>query len=327
MPQRMRLIEDKMAAEAIVRNGICLGTKRNFIGLVALLLHYFAGRELFMELGDLDVASDLEDHLTVLDFWRRATVSIRTDGVLTNPDANPPNSSRVVNKETLRRIADDLIPVDGEVLKTSRDLSAQLLSYCFLENCDSRIAVCDTGPYPLGDGTFVALRELCLDSGDFDWTDGIRDLIPHHNFVIAYCFDHSVDMENNVWGTAWFEPHDYLKQLRKVRFYITDTGNLSPLTIAELHPLTIAVRKAHRELYVRYARMSRRDRALCATKMYAWKLKSWARAAGAFDEIDWELSPRVLQMYDAISDNEYALDLLGNVFVPPDRPGVFRPIE
>jgi hypothetical protein len=73
--------------------------------------------------------------------------------------------------------------------------------------------------------------------------------------------------------------------------------------------------------------MSRKDRALCATKMYAWKLKSWARAAGAFDEIDWGLSPRVLQMYDAISDNEYALDLLGNVFVPPNRPGVFRPIE
>lgn len=192
MPRRMRAIEAKTAAEDIVRDGSSVGTKRNFIGLLALLLHYFAGRELLIELGDLDVASDLE---------------------------------------------------------------------------------------------------------------------------------------NNIWGTAWFDPHDYLKQLAKVRFYIADSGTLRPLTIAELEPLTATVRKSHKELYVRYAQMSRKERAVCATKVYAWKLKSWARAAGAFEEIRWELSPRVLQMYDLVSDNDYALDLLGRVFVPPERESVFRPIE
>jgi hypothetical protein len=83
-------------------------------------------------------------------------------------------------------------------------------------------------------------------------------------------------------------------------------------------------------LYVRYPQMSRKERTFCATKLYAWRLKSWARAAGAIGEIDWDLSPRVMDIYDIyedISDNERALDLLGNVFVPPDRDGVFRPIE
>jgi len=50
--------------------------------------------------------------------------------------------------------------------------------------------------------------------------------------------------------------------------------------------------------------------------MYAGKLKGWARAAGVFDDIDWELSPRVLHMYDRLLDNDYALKLLGDVFVP-----------
>jgi len=323
----MRIIEEKMAVEEILRTSLFLGTKRNFISLMALFLHYFAGRELFIALDDIDAASDLDDHLVVLDFWRRATLTMRTDGVLTNVDAKPSNSSRVVDAETLQRISDDLIPVDTGILKTSRDLSAQLLSHCFLENCDSRIAVCDTGPYRLKDGTFIALRELCLDTGDFEWTSGIRELIPHHNFVLAYCFDDSVEMENNIWGTAWFNPHDYLKQLKRVRFYITDSGTLQPLTIAELVPITNAVKKAHRDLYVRYAQMSRRERTICATKLYAWKLKSWARAAGATEEIDWDLSPRVTAMYDRFSDNEAALGLLGDVFVPPSRDGVFRPIE
>src|SRR5437868_2678923 len=90
------------------------------------------------------------------------------------------------------------------MLGVVRHLSAQLMSYCFLENCDSRMAVCDTGPYRLADGRFVALREMCTDTGDFDWTTGIRDLIPHHNFVVAYAFGDDVEMETNLWGTGWF---------------------------------------------------------------------------------------------------------------------------
>ena len=34
----------------------------------------------------------------------------------------------------------------------------------------------------------------------------------------------------------------YLKHLTKVRVYITDTGSLQPLTVAEMRPLTAAVR-------------------------------------------------------------------------------------
>jgi hypothetical protein len=115
--------------------------------------------------------------------------------------------------------------------------------------------------------------------------------------------------------------------MKRFRVYVTDNGTLMPLTVSELRPLTAAVRKAHKQLYVRYAQMSRKERALCAAQMYAGKLKSWAHAAGAYDEVDWSLSPRVLQLYDRLSDNEFALDLLGSVFVPEDRDSVFRPLE
>jgi hypothetical protein len=327
LPDRIRMVNAKKSAEEIVRSRLHIGSKINFICLAAILLHYLAGRELFIELGDIDQASDLEDHLVVLDFWRRATIALRSDDVLTNMDGEPADSAKVIDDSTLARVANDLVPIDSGTLSTVRQLSAQLMAYCFLENCDSRMAVCDTGPYVLGDGQFLCLRELCTDTGDFEWTEGIRQLIPHHNFVIAYAFGHDVKMENNVWGTAWFTPHDYLKHLAKVRVYITDTGSLQPLTVAEMRPLTAAVRRAHKELYVRYAQMSRKERAICATEMYAWKLKSWARAAGVFDDIDWVLSPRVLHMYDPLLDNDYALRLLGDVFVPPGRDSVFRPLE
>ncbi|HVW33938.1 MAG TPA: hypothetical protein VHL53_15495 [Acidimicrobiia bacterium] len=329
MPQRMRTIAAAMAPEDVARAGLPVGTKKNFICLVAMPLHYLAGRELFIDLGELDRSSDLDDHLEVLNFWRRATIALRTDGVLANIDAEPRDSSRVLEGEQLEALTADLVPADDEVRSTVRKFGAQLMSYCFLENCDSRMAVCDTGPYPLGrEGGLLALRELTTDAtGDFPWTEGLRDLLPYHNFVIAYGLPASVKMENNIWGTAWFTPTDYLKQLTHARVYVTDNATLQALPMAELESVTAALRQAHKRLYLKFSEMSVRDRTICATQMYAWKLKSWARAAGCFDEIDWELSSRVVSMFERLSDDDYALQLLGGVFVPQSRDSVWGPLE
>lgn len=329
MPERMRAIEAKMKAEDIAATGLPVGTKKNFICLVAMPLHYLAGRELFIDLGELDRRADLDEHLTVLDFWRRATIALRADGVLANIDADPPDSSRVLGGDELAQLSRELVPADDTVRSAVRKFGAQLMSYCFLENCDSRMAVCDTGPYPAGrDGGLVALRELCTDgAGDFPWTEGVRDLLPYHNFVIAYGLPASVKMENNIWGTAWFTPTDYLKQLTSARVFVTDGGTLQPLPMDELEAVTAALRKAHKQLYLRFSEMSVRERTICATQMYAWKLKSWARPAGAFDAIDWELSSRVVSMYDRLNDDDYALSLLGGVFVPAGRDSVFGPLQ
>jgi hypothetical protein len=328
MPERMRTIESHMSAQNVVRQGLPIGTKKNFICTVAMPLHYLAGRELFIDLGELDRSSDLDAHLTVLNFWRRATIALRQDNVLANIDAEPKHSARVLDDSTLSQIQGELLPVDDEILLGVRRFGAQLMGYCFLENCDSRMAVCDTGPYPMGDGRFLSLRELTTDgAGDFPWLDGIRDALPYHNFVIGYALPPSVEMENNIWGTAWFKPTDYLKHVTGARVFVTDNGKLQALNSDELTTVVKALRRAHKELYARFSQMSSRERTICATQMYAWKLKSWARAAGCYDEIDWELSSRVVGMYARLADDADALALLGNVFVPSHRDGVFGPLE
>jgi hypothetical protein len=328
MPERMQVIEQKMRAEEIAGTGLPIGTKKNFICLVAMPLHYLAGRELFIDLGELQRGDELERHLTVLNFWRRATIGLRADNVLANIDAEPKDSSRVIDGDTLAQLTEALVPADDTVRSSVRKFGAQLMSYCFLENCDSRMAVCDTGPYSLGNNGILALRELCTDgAGDFPWLDGIRDLLPSHNFVVAYGLPQSVKMENNIWGTAWFTPTDYLKQLTHARVFTTDDGTLNPLGADELDEVTAALRKAHKQLYLRFSEMSVPERTICATQMYAWKLKSWARTAGAFDDIDWDLTDRVVGMYDRLKDDAYALGLLGGVFVPSHRDGVFGPLR
>ena len=56
--------------------------------------------------------------------------------------------------------------------------------------------------------------------------------------------------------------------------------------------------------------------------------RRWTRpGVHPYDEIDWELSSRVVGMYDRLADDADALTLLGNVFVPSHRDGVFGPLE
>lgn len=327
MPGRMGTIREHMSPADIATTGLPVGTKKNFICLAAMPLHYFAGRELLVDLGDLLLQDDRDEHLAVLKFWREATIAQREDGVLLNIDADPADSSRVMDAAALTGLTEHLEPA-GDVIADLRRFGATLTSYCFLENCDSRMAVCDTGPYPGGEGSFIALRELTTDGdGDFRWLDGLRDRLPYHEFVIAYEFPDSVQMMNNIWGTAFFEPSDYLEQTRSARVFVTDNDRLEALDTGELRELGQAIRKVHRELYARFAEMSVRERTLCATQMYAFKLKSWARTAGCYDEIEWDLADQVVDRFEALQDDAHALQLLGGVFVPADRESCFRPVE
>ena len=327
VPERIRTIAKHATPEQLVAADLPIGNKRSFINLAAIPLHYMTGRELFVDLGENDLRHGLEDQLTVLEFWRRATIAMRTDGVLWNMDTTPPDSSRVVDDEMLATIRSQLIPADDDVRLDLRRFVSRLTGYCFLENCDARTAVCDTGPYHLGDGTFLALRELCADKyGEFPWLDGIRETLVHHQFVIAYRLPDTVKMDNNVWGTAWFDPSDYLSEVIEARVFVTDEGDMRPLAADEVEAVTASIRKAHRALYQRLAETDPEERNLYATQMYSWKLKSWARLAGCSDEIEWDITPRIADSYDRFKDPELALGLIGGVFVPADRDSCFRPI-
>ncbi|MFR9807033.1 hypothetical protein ACL02T_32770 [Pseudonocardia sp. RS010] len=325
VPERLRAIRRHATPAELARQALPIGNKRSFINLAAMPLHYLTGRELFVDLGENSLADGLEDQLEVLRFWREATIAMRTDGVLYNMHADPANSSHVVGDRLLAEIRSHLVPADDQVKTVIRKFGARLTAYAFLENCDARTAVCDTGPYQLEDGSFLALRETCADgSGDFPWVDGIRETLPYHHFVIAYRLPNTVRMDNNVWGTAWFTPGDYQAEILETRVFCTDGDVLRPLDIAEIDEATKAIRKAHRALYQRLAETDPEERNLYATQMYAWKTKPWARLAGCYDEIDWTVTPRIAESYERFSDPDLALQLIGGIFVPQDRDSCFR---
>ncbi len=230
VPERLRAIRRHATPTELVERALPIGNKRSFINLAAMPLHYLTGRELFVDLGENTLADGLDDQLEVLRFWREATIAMRTDGVLYNMHADPVNSSHVVGDELMARIRGHLVPADDEVKTAIRKFGARLTAYAFLENCDARTAVCDTGPYELEDGTFLALRETCADGdGDFPWLDGIRETLPYHHFVLAYRLPRTSRWTTTCGGTAWFTPSDYQADIIETRVFCTDDGVLTPL--------------------------------------------------------------------------------------------------
>jgi hypothetical protein len=115
VPDRLRTILRHATPSELVRQDLAIGNKRSFINLAAMPLHYLTGRELFVDLGEIGLTDGLEDQLTVLRFWREATIAARTDGVLFNMDADPPNSSHVAGGSLLDEIRDQLLPAETQL--------------------------------------------------------------------------------------------------------------------------------------------------------------------------------------------------------------------
>jgi hypothetical protein len=326
LPGRLRTIASAVDPYELFSRGLPVGSLRNFIGLMSTLLHYLSGREILIDLGEIDPSSDLRDHLDVLRFWRRGLHGLF--GVERLPTPELAGTVRPLHRDRVEQIIGELIPAEPDVASVVRRFGATLTSYCFLENCDSRLATCDTGPYAIDGDRHLALRELIIDcDGRYPWVDAIRDQLPRHAFVIAYELPRSVSMSVNVWGTAAFHPSDYHAKATGLRVYAVDHDRLLPLTIAELRPLIRTFEAAQERLYRDFAQMSRQDRTLCGVHMYAWKTKSWATAAGCLDRIDWSLSPRVLGLYERYAETLDASRTFADAVISNQRPGSFRPLQ
>lgn len=325
LPGRLRTINRHCGAEELFGRGLPVGSTLNFMGIMATVLHYFSGREILINSGDIDSSSGLQDHLHVLEFARRALAGLHASS--RRPRREALDDCCVLGEETTGRIAAELVSLDAEVGSSVRRFGAVLSSYCFLEACDSRLGTCDTGPYPVDDEGFIAVRELNVDiDGRYPWTSGVRHLLPHHQFVIAYRLPNDVTMKTNVWGTAQFTPRNFLGQVAAARVYAADGEKLTPLAVAELEPLTRDFEQAQAALYRAFAEMSRHERMLCGALMYSRKTWGWAVAAGCADDLEWELSPRTLAFLGRELPDTDLRAVFAEAIVPADRASCFRPL-
>jgi hypothetical protein len=304
-PDIVETIEKAMPAEEVGAAGRRPGMRVNAVHLWSLANIYLLGRKLLMSFG---MAEDTAERTwTVLDFWRRAAGAYRSDSNLQAWDAgfvNRPYDDTMVNELVAGASAID----DTRRVEIKR-LNATLVSYLFLLYFDTRVGTGDTGPYPLGGGRTLLVRDFYqLGESDFAWSTVARDM-PYRNLTAALVLD-GVDVKVNDWGTSVTAPEDYLDHLVAFGLYTTDGGGLRPVALDELADLTAAVRKAQALHYRQVAAMSRREKLDAGAYVYFSFARPFAEVAGVAGAIDWTV-PRdtVGPMYDALEP-----------FTPEDAP-------
>lgn len=325
-PDRVRAIDAAMPAEQI---GARL---RENAGLVSPLwiwmvgYHYLCGRELLIHSGRLDRTDDLDDVATVVDFWRRLTLAHRGDATLDYKDAAFSNQylpAPVVDE--LRATRRDL---DAETNAALKKLNAALSGYSFMYFTDSRVGICDNGPYPEPNGEATVVRDfLSLDSGAFayPWAAELDPGVTGVTVTLTYPVAAFRDFEINDWGTTFTEPDHFLSSVTRasvIARYADGTSRV--LEPDEWGDLAGRLSAEHLKLYQTFSTMSRSDRILAATTMYTSGLRPFARIAGVEEAVDWRISDRTMALFpDPLADDDQAAALFGGALVAHDRPSAF----
>lgn len=325
-PARIRAIDAAMPAEEI---GARLREQAGLISPLWIWMvgyHYLCGRELLIHAGKLAPGDDLDDIRTVVDFWRRLTLAHRGDGTLDYKDAGFTN--RYLPEPVVTELRAARRPLDEAAGKELKQLNAALSGYCFMYFTDSRVGICDNGPYPDGDGRATIVRDfLSLDSGRFayPWAQQCDPGVTGVTLTLTYPENAFREFEINDWGTSFTEPEQFLAAVTEasvVARYADGThAVLPPEQWAEL---TKRLGAEHLKLYQTFSDLDRDDRILAATRMYTWGLRPFARLAGAQDSIDWSFADRTMALFpDPLADDDEAAALFGGALVAHDRPSAF----
>jgi hypothetical protein len=321
-PDRIPVIERSKLAEQIARENRTRPAQLSPLWTWMAGYHYLCGRECLIHTGRLQPGDELDRVKTVIDFWRRLALAQRGDGTLDNKDAG--DSNRYLPDDVVRTLADTAQPL-GEHRRALNRLDATLSSYAFLLYTESRVGIYDSGPYDLGDGRTMIVRDYVrIGRSRFPWSDAVDPPFPSFTLPIVFSNDAFEKVEINDWGTTFPEPAPFLPRVDAAAVIGHGAGGDELIEPDAWPDLQSAISKTHVALYQRIAAMDRFERITSAAKMYCWGLLPFAEDAGVADDIDWEISERTMALYpDPLDDDEQGAAMFGGALIAHDRPSAF----
>jgi hypothetical protein len=179
-PEMLLTIDAAMPAEEIGAAGRVPGNQVDSVHIWSQANIFLHGRHILTLLGKITGDHEPERTAIVLDFWRRAAKGFRGDEHLQAIDAGfrcTPHTDHV-----LAALVDGSHPVKAERWSDVKKMNATLTSYLFLLYFDTRSGMVDTGPYDLGDGRVLLVRDFSkMGASDFWWSSEIAAGLPYDN--------------------------------------------------------------------------------------------------------------------------------------------------
>jgi hypothetical protein len=247
------------------------------------------------------------------------------------------NTFVVLEPEWLPRFRDERQGVadrDDRVRRQRFSATTELMG--FLTHFDNRLALHDSGPYPVGDGEFMIVRDHFLSDEFYHWGDLTEDLPHAVTQAMFFRPDAPLEVAINDIGTVFTKPANYLKHLTGMTVYARDrwdspVSEIRTLDDTEMDSIEARCREASTRLYKRIAAMPTRDKIAAGVQVYYTEfIAPFARAAGLWErmktEFDFhEWDPLTSEAYyslvkERVAEREFPRMVLGGAFPPVRDP-------
>jgi len=292
-PEILRRTAAAVPPEELGRRARTVGHRPNGLTLNSLMLGYLNGREQRRLTGRLDPDAPLPDEryeetATMVDFWRRFGRAYVDDerGAMTGElgDRLP-----ILPPEAVAELAERARPVDDPAASVAvRRMMAVTQLYTFIQNGESRVGVHSHGPYPLGPGEVLVVKELV----------GLRDRFidlevderPHLDTIVRVMRLRDVRASIDLFGSLGTDPFEYEDRVLAEAVLTVEGGRLRALSLDEVARVTETAGTAQIQAYARAAEWSTDERIAYGADLYASLIANFPRAAGL--DLDDEIRSR-----------------------------------
>lgn len=331
-PTLLRKIEKRMPAEKIADRVRNMSSKIQAIGTGWCMIgFYLLGREMLINMGMIRPQDAAEDVAYVMNFWKRYQMAWhRNDGHVTNKEAG--HRSQILPERRIQVFHADLYPCqDGDELHTAADkFLATVSQYAFLVACESRISMSNHGPYNLGDGREMLVRDFFdLAEGDLPWLDGVASDVPFNRLTVTTAVKDTHFYLVDDWGSFDSRPEYKGENMCGVGLYTSDelSETHTPVGMGSRKELTETFdryvdifKDATTKLWKRIAGYSRNQMLDAGALTYYAIIKDMAHVAGVYEVDDWMKFDERAERFRGLLNDEYSNELLGALVVPLTLP-------
>ena len=294
------------------------------------------GRGIFIKAGG-ETREELRAEMsTCLLFMARVLWGNRGDGFLFSSQQG--YRSAVLSPPWVRKLCDAAEPVaDGDGQRAFRQLNASTELLAFLTHLDCRLGLADTGPYDLGGGELLLVRDHFLGEDVFDWCDVCEGL--PYAVTLGLVLDTraaGLRMFVNDISTTFTTPPNYHPYVVRAAAFVrprwdSPVGDIRPLRLADAEDVTRGAKAAVLKLYKRFSRMSRRQ--LITAGLYVYfidMILPFLRAAGVYERLCregdlWEITREASEAYYTVCRDQWAQRELPYLFMSGEAFPTFAP--
>lgn len=331
-PTLLRKIEDNMSAEDLADRVRNIGSKACSMGTSWCLVNfYLLGREMLIDMGVIRPQDAAEDVAYVMDFWRRFQLAWRREsGHVTSLEAG--HRAQILPERRIQVFHADMHPCEsGDELHEAVDQFISSVSqYAVLVACESRVCMTNNGPYNLGDGKEMLVRDFYdLGEGDLPWLDGVADGVPFNRLTVVTAVKDTHFYMVDDWGSFESKPEYQPDQISGVGLYTSDelTETYVPVGMGSKEELTKTLKDYNEifqtatvRLWERLASYSRDQLMDCGALTYYAIIRDLAHIAGCYDTEDWMKIDARAERFRPLLNDEYGNQILGALFVPLSLP-------